>query len=82
MAMEFTEIKRALEDRGYLQADIARICEVSGTTVHDVIKGTTISARIRKTISEVINIPVHKIWDMNNTKRAGATATAEKTTAP
>ncbi|MGL1932161.1 MAG: helix-turn-helix domain-containing protein [Desulfotalea sp.] len=62
MTMKFTEIKRALEDKGYNQADVARLCKVSAPTVHLVIKGQTTSTKIRIAISDIIRTPIKEIW--------------------
>jgi len=48
------QIKRALEDAGYTQADIARKCEVSRTAVNLVINKKASSQNISRAIAKAI----------------------------
>lgn len=56
------QIKDSLEDVGLNQAAVARACEVTPTTVNDVIHGLTCSQKIHKFIGKVINEDPKVIW--------------------
>ena len=56
------EIKYHLAKNGFTPADVARHVGVARPTVSGVIRGKTVSKRIRQAISEIISIPVDEIW--------------------
>jgi DNA-binding XRE family transcriptional regulator len=66
--MSNKEIKILLIRKDVKQADIARKLKVSKTAVHNVIKGISESARIKRAIAEVLGVKVEDLW--NNHKAA------------
>ncbi|MBF0646919.1 helix-turn-helix domain-containing protein [Desulfuromonas acetoxidans] len=56
------EIKIALMRKNCLQADIARICEVSRSHVNRVIKGNVVSDRVQRQIASEIGYPVEEVF--------------------
>lgn len=55
-------IKQALKENKVKMVDIARLLDVSHAAVSLVIKGTSKSSRIRKTISLAVGKPVSELW--------------------
>lgn len=56
------EIKAAIRMKGTTPSVIADELEISRTTVSQVIHGRGVSARVANRISEVLGLPVAKIW--------------------
>lgn len=55
-------IKAALEIAGYTQMDIADDCEVSSTSVREVIHGKSRSAKIESQIAKVLDTTPQALW--------------------
>jgi len=60
--MEAKKIKDLLKQHKKTISGIAGELEVSQPTVSLVIKGTTVSARVRAAIAKAINRPVAELW--------------------
>ena len=60
--MSDKEIKILLLRRDVKQADIARKLKVSKTAVHNVIKGISESARIKRAIAQALNVNIRDLW--------------------
>ena len=60
--MEPEFIKYRLKLAGYTQSDIARMLGVSMQAVFYVIKGTSVSHRIKAKIAEIIGEDIDDIW--------------------
>lgn len=54
--MTARQIKRRLAEKNLTQAEVARRCKVSANAVHLYIHGKTTSARIEKTIAQLLGI--------------------------
>ncbi|MCP3942189.1 MAG: helix-turn-helix domain-containing protein [Desulfobacteraceae bacterium] len=65
------QIKRALDDVGLSQADIAEALGKSNSLVFQVIHNQSTSHPVRCLIAKAINRPVNELWDIkkNPTKR-------------
>lgn len=63
--MEPEFIKYRLKKAGYSQSDVARMFDVSTQAVFYVIKGTSVSHRIRAKIAELIGEDIEDIWPLN-----------------
>ncbi|MGC4076887.1 MAG: helix-turn-helix domain-containing protein [Rubrivivax sp.] len=56
------QIKAALRMKGITPTALADELEVASSTMSQVIRGTSVSARIRAAISEKTGIPVSTLW--------------------
>ena len=62
MDMEPVEIVVALIRAGVVQAALARKLGVTDQAVSQVIRGASTSHKIRRAISDAINIDIRQIW--------------------
>lgn len=60
--MSPVEIKIELMKAGVKQTDIARMCQVKAPHVYNVIHNTTVSARVRNVIAEILGKKAEQIW--------------------
>lgn len=60
--MHPAEIQAALKKKGLKQADIARQCEVTPTTVGDVIHGRSRSRAVEARLAQEIGLPESTLW--------------------
>lgn len=70
------QVKAEVRKAGFTQIAIAEELGVTGTTVSQVIRGVTNSARIKNRIAQIINKPVNQIWkpkkSLNRKSKKGA----------
>jgi transcriptional regulator with XRE-family HTH domain len=70
--MTHKEIIKRLIDRDITQTDIARREGVSVNAIGQVIRGRTVSARLRRAIAGAIGVPVEKIWPPKDSPKEAA----------
>lgn len=60
--MHHEDIKASIRKSGTSPAALARSLKVTSTTVSNVIRGNTVSARIAKRISQVTGMKFSELW--------------------
>lgn len=60
--MHPAQIHAALKMRELSQAEVARMCDVTRATVHQVIHGRSRSARIERRIAAATGLPLAVLW--------------------
>ncbi len=67
-----TEIKILMLRKKITQAQIARRLRIKPSTVCNVIKGTAESKRVKKTIAEVLGVPIETLWPVKDDEERAA----------